>query len=67
MITSHKNFTLDDLDIEDPHSFPNWVKAGYSSRDEAIEGILKFMSDRQGLFDGLGLQGVPVKRAKKKK
>lgn len=54
--------TLGDLDIKDIKNFPNWVKAGYNSRDEAIEGILKFLKDRQALFDGLGLTGVPVKR-----
>lgn len=62
----YSDWTLDDIDIKGTY-FPNWLRAGFNSRSEAIEGILSYMKQRQGLFDRLGLVGPIIKREKKKK
>lgn len=65
----YTDWTLEDISLEDikNHKFiPNWVRAGYTSKYEAIDAVLKMMAGKEGLFSGMGLQpGQVVKRKKK--
>lgn len=63
------DFTFKDIDIDEGKRtfFPNWLRLKMGSREECIEYIFKYMQERQGLFDRLGLQGPIIKREKKKK
>lgn len=68
MKTQFDNWTLEDIDIVDIKKghFPNWARAGYSSKEEALEGILKMMQGKEGLFSSMGLQPGQVTKRKKK-
>ena len=63
------DWTLDNIKIEDIKAkafVPNWVRAGYTSKSEAIDGILDMMQSKEPQFAAMGLQpGQIVKRKKK--
>lgn len=69
MKTAKDNWTLLDIEIDDIKNhrfFPNWVRAGYNSKEDALEGILKMMEGKEGLFSSMGLAPGQVTKRKKK-
>jgi len=69
MKTQYDDWTIDDLSMEDIKAgkFPNWARAGYQSKSQAIDAILEMMHKREPIFAALGLQPGQITKKRKNK
>lgn len=69
MKTQYEDWTIDDFSVEDIKrtNIPNWLRAGYFSKSEAIDAVINIVKKEEHRFAALGLVGPIVKVSKKKK